>query len=167
MPGRYRDPNFWVVVAMVLIAIGIIFFTYSEMYPVETPVGPLPFHHWMSISGASIITVLIPAYILLKRYNQHLRKSLFKIHIYGNLFAFLLISIHFAHHTSEGIDPVIDTGTGFLQYGVVLLLITTGIIRRFQFASVYSQAWRFLHAGLTISFYLIIINHIIRALRLG
>jgi hypothetical protein len=52
---------------MVLIAVTNVILTYLHIYPVLVAVGPLPFHHWMSISGASIIALLVPIYSVLKR----------------------------------------------------------------------------------------------------
>lgn len=164
--SRYLDANFWIVIAIAAITIVGIVLTYLHVYPTEMLIGPLPVHHWASAIGASTIVIFIPVYSILKRKHPNTYKSLFKLHIYLNLVAFLSISIHFGHHLIDEINPVIDTGTGFLQYIVVTSLVTTGIFRRFQVASGQIKTWRFLHVSLSVAFYLIVISHVLRALRI-
>jgi hypothetical protein len=161
-----QDSNFWAVIAIVLAVSVAMVITYFHIYPTEGLVGPLPFHHWASITGMSIIALFVPIYSILKRRQPKTRRSLYKIHPYINMAAFGLISVHFAHHLIEEINPVIDTGTGFLQYLVLTSLVATGIIRKFQFAPKQTKMWSFLHVSLTVSLYLIVSMHVLRALRL-
>ena len=110
--SRLRDVNFLAVMGMALVAALIILASYLHLYPLEFYIGPVSFHHWMSISGASIIAIFLPVYSILKRRRPGLMRTLFKAHIYVNMFAFWLISIHFSHHIYEGLNVFIDTGTG-------------------------------------------------------
>ena len=159
-----QNRHIWAAILMLLAATGIVVITYMRLYPVEAYIGPLQVYHWAGVSGLSIIGVFVPIYSVLKRHYPKTRRSLFDIHMYVNLFAFELVSLHFG--ILGQIKPQTDTGTGFLLYSVIALLVFTGILRRFQFARSKMQIWRFLHVSLTLSFYIIGINHILGALEI-
>ena len=87
-------------------------------------------------------------------------KALLRIHVYGNLLAFLLISIHFASQISRPTLP--DLGTGLALYIVMLLLTATGFLQRFRIVpGLKLQSNRFLHVSVAISFYILIGMHIL------
>ena len=162
----YLDVNFRIVVAILIVTYAILFSSYFEYPLTEKQAGAFPIHHWASIIGFSAIVLFNPVYSIIKRKYPATYKTLFNLHIYINLIAFLAVSIHFGHHVVEEIDPVIDTGTGYLQYSVVTLLIATGIIRRFQLAPGQRKVWRFLHESLSLTLLIFVIGHILRAFRI-
>ena len=159
-----QNRDFWAAMVFLLAAVGIVGVTYMRLYPVEAYIGPLQLYHWAGISGASIIALFVPLSFVLKRRFPKTRRSLFGIHMYVNLFAFELISMHFG--VIGQVKPEVDTGTGFLLYFVVTLLVFTGILRRFPLAPSKMQIWRFLHLSLALSFYIIVINHVLGVLEI-
>ena len=159
-----RNRHFWAAIALLLVAVAIIIITYIRVYSPEIMVGPLQLYHWASVIGAGIVVVFIPLYAYVKRKYPKTRRFLFNAHMYVNLFAFLFISMHFG--VIGQIKPGVDTGTGFMQFVVVVLLIFTGIIRRFQLWPGQSNIWKFLHVSLMVTFYIMLLNHIIGAVGL-
>jgi hypothetical protein len=90
-----------------------------------------------------------------------------KIHMLGNLFAFMLISIHFAQQVGRPPQFYPDLGTGLALYVVMLVLVGSGFLHRFRIIrSVRPHLNRFLHTSITMSFYLIIIVHTLQGLEL-
>ena len=54
-----------------------------------------------------------------------------KLHIFGNLFAFLVVSIHFAQNLARLAGFLQRLGDGLALYYVLLLIVTTGILERY------------------------------------
>jgi hypothetical protein len=89
-------------------------------------------------------------------------KALLRIHVYGNLLAFLLISIHFASQIARPAEFFPDLGTGLALYVVMLLLTTTGFLQRFRIMpGLKLQSNRFFHVSVAVSFYILIGIHIL------
>ena len=83
----------------------------------------------------------------------------------GNLFSFLLISLHFAGQVGRPADFYPDFGTGLALYIGMIALVGTGLILRFSILRRFSPTSnRFVHAGLAIAFYIIIVVHILHGL---
>lgn len=123
-------------------------------------IGPYRFTHWVSWIGAIYIALAVPLIAIFKRRTPLKIKALLRIHVYGNLLAFMLISIHFASQVSR--SPLPDLGTGLALYVVVLLLVATGFLQRFRIVpGIKPQTNRFIHVSLALSFYLIIGIHIL------
>ena len=162
----YHDINFQAVIALLVVTLALIITAYLGFYPMDVTAGPLPAHHWAGIAGFTLIVLFNPAYSILKRRRPKTFKTLFKLHPYINLAGFLLISVHMAHQASEGINSVVDTGTGFLQYFVVILLVATGVIRRFQLFAGQRKAWKFLHESLSVTLLVLVIGHILRVYKI-
>jgi hypothetical protein len=156
-----RNNDFRAMVFFVLVAIALVVITYLRVYPVDAYVGPFQVFHWASVIGAAIAALFAPIYVVLKRRCPQMRRVLFTSHMYVNLIAFEFISMHFG--VVGQVKPGVDTGTGFLQYVVVALLIFTGIMRRFQLMPRAGRLWPFLHVSLVLSFYLVLVDHVIGA----
>ena len=98
-----------------------------------------------------------------KRNNPASLKNLLKVHIFGNLFAFMFVSIHFAQQMSRPSQFFPYLGTGIVLYPTMLLLVATGFIQRFL-AYKNKNSLRFIHGALTLTFYLTIIVHILHGI---
>ena len=89
-----------------------------------------------------------------------------RIHVFSNLFAFSLVSIHFAQQMSSSFHP--EDRTGLTTYIIVSILVITGFLNRFQLlgqGKVYPpHRNRFLHISLTTAFYIVVIIHILHTL---
>ena len=85
--------------------------------------------------------------------------------MFGNLLAFMLISLHFASQISRPASSYPELGTGIVLYIAMVLLVGTGFLQRFQLIpSIKPQSYRFIHVGSAVAFYLIIIVHILHGL---
>ncbi len=119
-------------------------------------VGPLVFTHWMSLIGGFWIAIVTPIYYLLKHHRPNRIKALIRIHLFGNLIAFMLISIHFTFW----ITTVSFIGTGLALFVSVFTLVVTGLLQRFTTLN-SRRPIRFLHFSMTTAFYLILVIHIL------
>ena len=85
--------------------------------------------------------------------------------MFGNLFAFALISLHFTSEISRPIEYFPNLGTGLALYIALILLVVTGIFQRFPLSlKTKAQTYRFLHTGAAVTVYLIIVIHILHGL---
>jgi hypothetical protein len=120
-------------------------------------VGSLPFTHWMSLIGGFWIAFFTPAYYVLKHHRPKRVKAWVRIHVFGNLVAFMLISVHFTYW----ITIVSFIGTGTALFVAVLTLVGTGLLQRFNILQILGKHIRFIHVSMTTAFYLILIIHIL------
>lgn len=128
-------------------------------------VGPFRVNHWFVLIGALYIVCIVPIIAVSKRHYQSRFTTLFRVHVFGNLLAFLLISLHFAGQISRPATTYPQLGTGLALYTVMLLLVATGFIHRFQLIpQIKPQTRRFVHVGLSFSLYIIIGIHILHGL---
>lgn len=128
-------------------------------------IGPFRANHWFVWIGTLYIAFTVPVISMLKR--RYLSKFLvfFRIHVFGNLLAFLLISLHFAGQINRPAEFYPDLGTGLALYIIMLLLVATGFAHRFQLIARFkSQTRKFVHVSLSFSFYIIIGIHILHGL---
>ena len=151
-----------IVLATLLLSLAV---SYRRL-TLNLTLGPFPLHHWMSLTGASFVAAYIPVYHNLKsRYPAKMR-ILLKIHIFGNLLSFMLISLHFTHQTLVPVNVPPSPATGWPMYLAMLMLITTGIFRRFLIAGRYQTYWKYLHTSLPVTVYLLIVFHVLRGLKI-
>ncbi|MBE0431119.1 MAG: hypothetical protein IBX67_04760 [Dehalococcoidia bacterium] len=158
--------QFWLasllIIAIIILSIG----NYSRWWDIHSYVGPLHVHHWLSFIGAGYIAVFTPIYALAKRHSPQRFGTLLKIHVFGNLVAFLLISMHFTQHMGRPPQFAPTPGTGLTLYIIVALMVITGYMQRFRLAGRFSRTWRFVHVSLSVSFYIVLIVHVLHNLGL-
>lgn len=152
-----------IAVALLIATILLMAATYFRWVNLGFIIGPYRFNHWVGWIGALYIAFAVPVYAVFKRKKPQKFQTLLRIHMYGNLLAFLLISIHF---TSQIIRPTLpDLGTGTALYFAMLLLTATGLLQRFKIIpGLKIQSNRFLHVSLAVSFYLVIGIHILHGI---
>jgi hypothetical protein len=128
-------------------------------------VGPFRANHWFVWIGTLYIAFTVPIISMLKKRYLSKFLALFRVHVFGNLLAFLLISLHFAGQINRPAEFYPDLGTGLALYIIMLLLVATGFTHRFQLIPrIKSQTRKFVHVGLSFSFYIIISIHILHGL---
>jgi hypothetical protein len=142
----------------------LMYAVYADILQLHIYVGPYYIHHWLSWTGASFIALFTPFYYSLKRRNPQRIKALLGVHVFGNLLAFMFISIHFAQQISRPAQFYPDLGTGIVLYATVLLMVATGFSMRFQIGNMVRKTLRFIHTSTTVTFYLIILVHIMHGL---
>ena len=120
--------------------------------------------HWFGWIGTIYIFIATPAQPIIKRLAQKYYKAMLNIHMFGNLLAVMFISIHFAQQVTRPPNAFPELGTGVVLYASMILLVATGLVR---YSGVLRSYWRqgnFLHASLAITFYLVIIVHILHGI---
>lgn len=120
--------------------------------------------HWIGWIGTLYIAFATPAYPIVKRkYPQHIEKTLY-VHVTGNLLGVLLVSIHFAHQVTRPASSYPDLGTGIVLYATMILLVATGLVMVSGIGRKLTKQIRFLHPAYAITFYTVIVMHILRDL---
>jgi hypothetical protein len=161
-----KNPHSWAVLLIILATILLSVATYNRWLQLHFLVGPFYFHHWGGWVGTVFIGAFTPAYYFLKRRYPKRFKTLLHIHMFGNLISFIFISIHFAQQVGRPPDFFPDLGTGLALYIVVSILVATGILQRFEIARSLGRYWRSTHVGVTMSFYIIIVIHLLHGLEI-
>ena len=121
------SPTFWFALTIVASAVVLMILTYNgKLTFIYINLNFTTIHHLFSWIGAGFIVVFTPLFYYLKRRLPRSYKSLIQIHVFGNLVAFVLISVHFAHHLREFEEIIPHPGTGAPLYTSVALLVITG-----------------------------------------
>jgi hypothetical protein len=160
---RFKDPDLWGALAIILFTIYLLALTIVDKTTFSFTVGSFLFTHWMSLIGGFWIASVTPAYYILMHHRPNRIKSWIRIHTFGNLVAFMLISVHFTYW----IISVSFMGTGLALFIAVLALVVTGFLQRFNMMRGSVVHIKFLHISMTTAFYLILIIHVLsRMIRL-
>ena len=120
--------------------------------------------HWIGWIGTLYLAFATPFYPIIKRKYPVYLKKIFNIHVLGNLVGILTVSIHFANHVTRPAFAYPDLGTGIVLYAAMLLLLTTGFLMVSGLGSKFFKQIRFLHPAYAITFYTVIIMHILQDL---
>ena len=160
-----KEKDFWAATAILIATIAVILVVILHLVGIGFYVGPFRLSHWFVWIGTLYVAFAVPAIAILKKRQPQRYKTLFRIHVFGNLLAFMLISLHFASQISRPATSYPELGTGVALYTAMVLLVGTGFLQRFQLiSSIKSQSYRFIHMGSAVAFYLIIIVHILHGL---
>ena len=161
--GATKEKDFWVAIAILIATIAVMLTVVLHIIRVNQIIGPFRLSHWFVWTGTLYIAIAVPTIAILKKRHPQRYKILFRTHVFGNLLAFILISLHFASQISRPSLP--ELGTGIFLYIAMVLLVGTGFLQRFQLLpSIKTQSYRFIHMGSAVAFYLIIIVHILHGL---
>ena len=163
MSNRFRDYRFWLALAIVIITGIVMYAVYARLLLLHFEVAGEFFHHWLSWAGVLFIAVSTPIYYLLKRSYPARKRSLLGVHMFGNLISVMLVSIHFTQQITRPAIAYPDLGTGIVLYPTMILLVFAGFVLAFGLPKKYG-AWRFFHSSLAITFYMVIVAHILHGL---
>ena len=164
MTSRLKDRYFLITILIILVSIYFTLATYLRYFSLGFFVGQYRFNHWLGWVGVLFVAIYTPTYYILKRRTKVSVKALLGIHVIGNLTAISLVSVHFAHQISRSPQYYPDLGTGILLELIMLIMLTTGIFQRFRIVTSQGRKWRFIHASVAISFYLVIFIHILHGI---
>ena len=155
-----RDVDFWIAATILIATIPFCVATYFRWVQLNFFVGSFRFTHWLTMMGSLFIVLFTPVYFILKRKRVTVFKSLLTIHVFGNLFSFLLISIHFAQQAGRPPRFFPDLGTGIVLFIIMPLLVISGFLHRFRLVkSLKPHMNRYFHTSFTISLYIVILVH--------
>ena len=160
-----RSIEFWAALSIIIATIVLMIADNLQWIHLGFFVGPFRANHWFVLIGSLYIAFIVPIIAISKRRYTSKFLNLFRLHVFGNLLAFLLISLHFAGQISRPAEFYPDLGTGLTLYIVMVLLVGTGFTHRFQLIpQIKSQTRKFVHVGLSFSLYIILGIHILHGL---
>ncbi len=155
--NRLRDTDLWVSIVILTLTVFLSILIIADRSWFGFFVGPLLFTHWLVLIGGLWIAFVTPIYYVLKHSRPNKFKTWVRIHMFGNLVAFMLISVHFTYW----VIFVSFIGTGMALFVAVLTLVVTGLLQRFAILGSSRRYIRFIHISMTTAFYLILITHIL------
>lgn len=160
-----RNLEFWAALSIIIATVCLMVADNLRLIHFAFLVGPFRANHWFVWMGTLYIAFAAPIIAVSKRRYPSRYTTLFRVHVFGNLLAFLLISLHFAGQIGRPAAFYPQLGTGLALYIIMVLLVATGFTHRFQLIPrIKSQTRKFVHVGLTFSFYVIIGIHILHGL---
>ncbi len=145
------------VAAIIVLTAG----TYSGWWDFAAVVGRYTFTHWLVWIGAGYLAVTVPLYSVLKRVFRIQSPRLVAAHVFGNIIAFGMISVHFA----DRLGPLEFTdgfGTGLVMYLVLTGIVCAGLIKHFSTSPKLQKNMTFIHRGLSLSLIIELPIHILR-----
>ena len=165
----YKRPSFWVALSIIVASAIVIFTVYLRLariplFIVDILGAQNSLVHWLGWAGALIILVTTVMYSLWKRRLRRVSSRLLKLHAFGNLFGFLLISVHFIHQVTRPASSYPVLGTGIVLYSAMLILVLTGFTIFFLLKPSWVRYYRFLHPAAAFTLLLVIIMHIIHGI---
>lgn len=156
-----RSTEFYLALTILLITAVLMAMTYFRWLPLNFRIGPFRFTHLLTLIGTFLIAILTPMFYILRRRYPQRNASLTSIHVFSNLFSFILVSIHFAQQMSRSVHP--EDNTGLATFILVFILVVTGFLHKFQLLEkgrLYPpHRNRYLHVSLTTAFYIVVIIH--------
>ncbi len=164
---RNRNSEFWLTLILLSatfvssIAAYVLWYSLTYLF-----VGTYLFVHWLGLIATAFVAVSIPIYYFVKRKRPKNFKTALKIHIIGNLFAFLFISIHFAQNLGRLSGALERLGAGFVLYLVLALIVATGMVERYIAKGKLSRYIKGTHKCTAIILYLVILIHILEAVNI-
>ena len=158
---KSRKLEFWLTMILLLTVTMSSIAAYVFWYKLTFFVGSYLFIHWLSIVATAFIAVSAPIHYILKRKRPQNFKVLLKIHTFGNLLAFWLISIHFAQNVGRLAGALQRLGIGFALYPVLVVTVATGIVDRYQAHGKFSKYIKLIHKYVVILLYLLIVLHVL------
>lgn len=159
---RYsRNSEFWLSLIILLVTFIASYVFFISWYNFTFFVGPYLFSHWFSLIGFLSVSIFLPIYYILRRRRPQNSKLLLRIHVFGNLFSFFLISLHFAQHLGRLAAVFPYRGTGIVSFLITGIVVVTGFLERFRITGKQTRYIKNIHRYMTVFFYLIIILHIL------
>ncbi|MCW3997941.1 MAG: hypothetical protein NWF10_05155 [Candidatus Bathyarchaeota archaeon] len=163
----FDDTEFLIATLILITTVILSVVSYFRIYDLNFVVGQFRLSHWFSWIGTFFIAIYSPIYFTLKRKYPGRIRSLLRIHIYGNLISFMLITIHFTQQISRPEAFFPDLSTGLALYIVMPILVLSGYLHRFRIIkSLNPHTNRYLHVSLTLTFYIIILVHVLQGLNI-
>jgi len=162
-----KNKTFLAALTILFITFLFIVFVLIDWIDTGFFVGPLRFSHWMVYIGTFFIAIYTPMFYFLKRHNPKRLKYLLNIHVFGFLISFMFISIHFAGQIGRPQQFYPELGEGIALFIIMVLLVSTGFIQRFQIIQKKTGKYykphfnRYYHVSITTAFYIVIIVHIL------
>ncbi len=151
------------------VSLFILFFTvlfagwvYVNWFGLSFFVGDLFFVHWVGLAATVFVAVLVPVYYVLKRKRRKKIRLLLRVHVFGNLLSFLLISVHFAQNMGRLSGFSSKLGDGFVLFLVMIIIVATGVLVRFGAKMKFLRYVKFVHSYGVLVFYFVVAFHVLQ-----
>jgi len=158
---RNRRLSIWLSFAAVAVGLVLAILSYLGLIPLGYKLGPYWLNHWLGWISMGFIIIYVPIFVILKKRNPKIYQKLMKVHEVGFIVAFMLVSLHIGAQIRRIFPP--EIGTGIAAYASLLALVVTGIMRKNQILATRMATLRFVHLSMVVSFFLVIVVHVIRA----
>jgi hypothetical protein len=159
-----KHSEFWLSLLILLVTILFSAVAYFRWYRLGFFVGSLFFVHWLGLAATVFIAGLVPVYYVLKRRRPQKLKTLLRLHIFGNLISFLLVSIHFAQNTGRLSGFILRLEDGFVLFLVLSIIVATGMFERFGARFKIVKYTKPVHRCAVAVFYLVMAVHVLQSL---
>jgi hypothetical protein len=158
-----RNRNLLILLSFVAVAVGLVLavLSYLGLIPLGYKLGPYWLNHWLGWLSMGFIIIYVPIFVILKKRKPKIYQKLMKVHEIGFIVAFMLVSLHIGSQIRRIFPP--EIGTGIAAYASLLTLVVTGIMRKNQILATRMATLRFVHLSMVVSFFLVIVVHVIRA----
>src|SRR4030065_1770256 len=144
--GTTKEKDFWVATAILAATVTVMLVVILHWVRIGFFVGPFRLNPWFVWIATISVAIAVPTIAILKKRHPQRYKTLFRTHVFGNLLAFMLISLHFASQISRPATSYPELGTGLVLYIAMVLLVGTGILQSFHLPpKIKPQTYRFLH----------------------
>jgi len=158
----FKNKEFLLSLLLLVIIAVISVGTYERWWDWRISLEYFYLTHWLAWVGMGYVAVFTPIYVFLKRYRKGSYKTLMKVHVFGNLIAFLLISVHFSQQIGRPAAFAPLHSTGLILYTFMTLVVITGFLQRFGLIYQLRNSWRYIHSSLISAFYIVIVIHILQ-----
>ena len=163
--GFLKRFDFWLSVLVVFVTVVLAIGRVLGWYSLGFFVGPFRASHWFVIAGSTYIAIATPAFSISKKRFQARYKALVNFHVFGNLSAVLLVTIHFMSQVTRSTANYPQLGVGLALYVVMLLLVVSGFLYRFRILPRLNIGTnRLVHVGVALSFYILIGIHVLHGI---
>jgi len=159
--SRNRYLSIWLSFAAVAVGLMFAVLSYLGLIPLSYKLGPYWLNHWLGWLAMGLIAIYVPVFVILKKRTPKIYGKLIKVHEIGFIVAFMLVSLHIGSQIRRVFPP--EIGTGIAAYISLLALVVTGIMRKNQILATRMATLRVIHLSMAVSFFLVIVLHVVRA----
>jgi hypothetical protein len=160
-PSGNRNLSIWLSFTAVAVGLVLAVLSYLGLIPLGYKLGPYWLNHWLGWLSMGLIVIYVPIFVILKKRKPNIYPKLMKVHEIGFIVAFMLVSLHIGSQIRRVFPP--EIGTGIAAYVSLLVLVVTGIMRKNQILATRMATLRLVHLSMAVSFFLVIVLHVIRA----
>ncbi|MBN1784511.1 MAG: hypothetical protein JW815_02100 [Candidatus Bathyarchaeota archaeon] len=151
---------------MIVLLFTVVFaaWVYVNWFNLSFFVGDLFFVHWVGLAATIFVAIMVPVYYVLKHKNPKKMKLLLRVHVFGNLLSFLLISVHFAQNTGRLSAFPSKLGDGLVLFLVMSIIVATGMLVRFGAKMKFVRYFKLVHSYAVVVFYFMMAFHVLQFL---
>ena len=156
-----RNLDFWLTLILLLATAISSIVAYIFWYSLLFFVGSYLFIHWLGLIATIFVVVSTPIHYILKRKRPQNSKRILKFHVFGNLLAFLVISLHVAQNIGRLSGAFERLGEGFALYLLLTLIVASGVVERFQTSGKLRRYIKAIHKYAVIALIVVMIIHVL------